>query len=80
MKIVDCELCGNNAPEGFNLCPPCVRIAGMVESEISAAGLMDIANIVNMTDTGESQRAAIGSILNIVIINLPQVHIQSVYM
>jgi hypothetical protein len=41
-----------------------MRASGAAESE-AAAELVDIVNIINMADTGESQRAAIAGILNI---------------
>ena len=66
MKIVRCNKCGGNAPEGFILCPPCMRQAGAGEIEVNAAAeLMDIANIINIGDTDKSHRAAINSILSI---------------
>ena len=66
MNLTYCEKCGALAPEGFNLCPPCMRDGGADENEVqTAAELLDISNIVNMGDTETSQRAAIESILNI---------------
>ena len=66
MKLAYCEQCGGNTPEGFNLCPPCMQGAGAGENEVKAAAeLLDIANIINMGDTGASQRAAVESIFNI---------------
>lgn len=66
MNIVYCEKCGGYAPEGYALCPSCMREAGAGEREVQAAAeLMDIVNIINMGDTDASRRAAIESILRI---------------
>ena len=66
MNIAYCQQCGGYTPEGFSLCPPCMRGAGAEEKEVSAAAeLMDIVNIINIGETDASQRAAIESILNI---------------
>ncbi|GHU42267.1 hypothetical protein FACS1894111_05920 [Clostridia bacterium] len=52
--------------EGFATCPSCMRKAGEKESEVNEAeGILDIANIINMRDTGKSKRSAIESILRI---------------
>lgn len=66
MNIASCEQCGDNTPEGFSLCPSCMRKSGAAESDVIAAReLLEIANIVNMGDTEKSHTAAIKSILNI---------------
>ena len=66
MKIVHCEKCGGRTPEGFTLCPPCMREAEADENEVSAAvEILDIANIINIGETDASQRAAIESMLKI---------------
>ena len=66
MNLVYCQKCGRYAPEGFNLCPQCMKAAGAGETEINAAAeLLDIANILNIGDAPTSQRTAIDSIINI---------------
>ena len=66
MNIVCCEQCGGHTPEGFSLCPPCMRKSGADEKEVEAVlDLLEVANILNIGDTDTSRKTAIGSILNI---------------
>jgi hypothetical protein len=66
MKIVPCEKCDKNTPEGFSLCTACMREAGAGEQEVFVASdMLDIVNILNIGDTYASRMAAIDSILNI---------------
>lgn len=66
MNIVHCEKCGGYTPEGFALCPACIREAGAGEEEAKAVeDLLEVVNVLNIGDTEESRKAAIQSILNI---------------
>jgi len=66
MTIKYCEKCGGYTPEGFALCPPCMKLAGAEDSEVqTVAELLDVVNIINIGDTDASRRAAIESILKI---------------
>jgi hypothetical protein len=66
LKITHCEQCGANTPEGFSICPLCMRASGADESKIKAAAeLLDIATVFNIGHTDASRRNAIKSILRI---------------
>lgn len=66
MTIVYCEKCGGYTPEGFSLCPACMRESGADEADVkNASELLDVINIFNMGDTAASRNAAIESILRI---------------
>lgn len=66
MNIVYCEQCGGYTPEGFALCPPCMRKAGADEREVKTVSeLLEVVNVINIGDTDISRKAAIESILNI---------------
>lgn len=58
-----CLNCGAEIPSGFEICPECMHEAG-VNSD-AAAVVQCMENILNIGETGKSQRAAIESILKI---------------
>lgn len=64
MSDMRCEKCGKPAPDGLGVCPACALESSAWESGL-AAELADIMNILNMSDTEQSQRAAIKSLINI---------------
>ena len=66
MIIVCCEKCGGYTPEGFALCPACMRESGADEREVQAVSdLLEVVSVLNMGDTDASRKSAIESILNI---------------
>ena len=58
-----CLNCGAEIPSGFEICPECMHEAGV--SPGTAAVVQCMENILNIGETGKSQRAAIESILKI---------------
>lgn len=66
MNLVYCEQCGGYTPEGYALCPSCMRKAGAGEKEVQAAAeVLELVNIINIGDTDASRKTAIESILKI---------------
>ena len=58
-----CLNCGAEIPSGFEICPECMHEAGVNSDAASVVQCME--NILNIGETGKSQRAAIESILNV---------------
>ena len=66
MKIVHCGQCGGSTPEGFSLCPACMRSAGVGGKEVEAVSdLLCVVNILNIGETDISRITAIEGILSI---------------
>lgn len=68
MADVDtCVLCGEPIPEGIQVCPECMKKAGVDETDTTAAEeLRDIANILKITaPTDGNIKIALQGILNI---------------
>ena len=66
MTIKYCEKCRGYTPEGFALCPPCMKAAGANADEIqTVTKLLEVVNVINIGDTDISRRAAVESILKI---------------
>jgi RNA polymerase subunit RPABC4/transcription elongation factor Spt4 len=66
MNVVYCQNCGGYTPEGYILCPTCMREDGADEKDvISVMKLLEIINILNMGNTGKALRLGIESIINI---------------
>lgn len=68
MADVDtCVLCGEPVPEGLQVCPDCMKKAGVSETDLKAAEeLRDIAAILKITAPTDSNiKIALQGILNI---------------
>ncbi len=65
MNLVYCEKCRGYTPEGFALCPACMREAGAGEAEVEVAErVLEVVNVLNIGGT-EASRRGIESILKI---------------